>query len=157
MKLEEIRLNCVQIGSRVLNVARLDSDYDFICDDNFYEEVRDSIINNHSIGGLSTFPEEFKTEVIKSKIESCEDLTFSEKYVEYSSDEFGPDLIMISRFTNEEGVYFNLFVYPNRKKFKLFKKIMKKMRAEINNNIKDIRVSNFIKWQNYYGTERDLS
>lgn len=147
MNLNDLLKGNVLIGSRVINKARPDSDWDIVCT----EDTVNYVLDNGCIKGIEEY--EHGYEVCK-KIGDTGD----EDYSECDQGGFGADLqsIIVIEFTN--GLKINLFVYPNKKKFNLYKKLNRRMKQNKKRYLsrKDW-VYSFIKLQYELGINKDLS
>lgn len=147
MTLNEVLKGNVLIGSRVINKARPNSDWDIICT----KETVDYIFYNGSVKVVKEYEHGYE---VCNKLDSNGD----ESYNDCDQGGFGADLqsIIVIEFTN--GLKINLFVYPNKKKFKLYKKLNRKMKRNIKKYLrrKDW-VFDFINIQYELGINKDLS
>ena len=147
MNLNDLLKGNVLIGSRAINKARPDSDWDIVCT----QETVDYIFYNGSVKVVTEYEHGYE---VCSKLDSNGD----EVYNDCDKGGFGADLqsIIVIEFTN--GLKINLFVYPNKKKFKLYKKLNRKMKKNIKKYLrrKDW-VFDFINIQYELGINKDLS
>ena len=134
MTLNEILKGNVLIGSRVINRSTPDSDWDIVCT----QETVDYIFENGSIKEFTEY--EHGYEICNDKL--CSNL--EKEFEKCDQCGFGGDLqsIIVVEFTN--GLKISLFVYPNKKKFKLYKKL--------NREIKKIsyEFTERMDWVNYF-------
>ena len=148
MTLNEILKGNILIGSRVLNRAKFNSDWDIVCT----QDTVDYVLKNGSIKDIEEY--EHGYEICNDKLGCNED----DKYEDCDQGGFGADLqsIIVIEFTN--GLKINLFVYPNKKKFNLYKKLNRKMKQ---NNKRYLSrkdwVYSFINLQYELGINKDLS
>ena len=148
MTLNEILKGNILIGSRVLNRAKFNSDWDIVCT----QDTVDHVLKNGSIKDIKEY--EHGYEICNDKLCTNED----EEYEDCDQGGFGSDLqsIIVIEFTN--GLKINLFVYPNNKKFKLYKKLNREMKKMSYNFIeKSDWVYSFINLQYKLGINKDLS
>lgn len=147
MTLNEILKGNVLIGSRVINKAKPNSDWDIVCT----QETVDYIFYNGSVIVATEY--EHGYEVCKKIGDTGDD-----NYEDCDQGGFGADLqsIIVIEFTN--GLKINLFVYPNKKKFKLYKKLNRKMKQNKKKYLrKNDWVYSFINLQYELGINKDLS
>lgn len=147
MTLNEVLKGNVLIGSRIINKAKSDSDLDIICT----QETVDYIFYNGSVKVVKEYEHGYE---VCSKLDSNAD----EEYNDCDQGGFGADLqsIIVIEFTN--GLKINLFVYPNKKKFKLYKKLNREMKKMSSNFIeRNDWVDYFIELQYKLGINKDLS
>lgn len=148
MTLNEILKGNVLIGSRVINKAKPNSDWDIVCTFDTY----DLVLNQNDFKFFKTY--EHGYEICNERLETNGD----EDYSECDQGGFGADLqtIVVCEFLN--GLKINLFVYPNKKKFKLYKKLNREMK-EMSSNFIDRNdwVFYFIDLQYELGINEDLS
>lgn len=121
MELSKLLSGNVLIGSRVIGRAKPNSDWDIVCTKETLELVKE----NGDIESIEYHEHGYE---ICEKLESNQD----EEYKESDQGGFGADLecIAVIRFNN--GLYINLFIYPNKRKFKLFKKLNKELLKLLN-------------------------
>lgn len=148
MNLNDLLKGNVLIGSRVINKARHNSDWDIVCT----QDTADYVLKNGSIKDIEEY--ECGYEICNEKLGSNGD----DIYEDCDQGGFGADLqsIIFIEFTN--GLKINLFVYPNKKKFKLYKKLnreIKKISYEFTEKMD--WVNYFIKLQYELGINKDLS
>ena len=153
MELNKILSGNVLIGSRAIGKAKPNSDWDIVC----IRETLDLVGKNGDMESIEYHEHGYE---ICEKLESNQD----EEYEESDQGGFGADLecIAVIRFNN--GLYINLFIYPNKKKFKLFKELNRRLKKLIKldkkHNIKTERsqwVQDFIELQYKVGINKDLS
>lgn len=148
MNLNDLLKGNVLIGSRVINKARPNSDWDIVCT----QDTANYVFENGSIKNIEEY--EHGYEICNDKLGTNGD----DVYEDCDQGGFGSDLqsIIVIEFTN--GLKINLFVYPNKKKFNLYKKINRKMKQ---NNKKYLSrkdwVYSFINLQYELGINKDLS
>lgn len=148
MTLNDLLKGNVLVGSRVINKARPNSDWDIICTFDTY----DLVLNQNDFKFFKTY--EHGYEICSERLETNED----EDYSECDQGGFGADLqtIVVCEFLN--GLKINLFVYPNKKKFKLYKKLNREMKKMSSNFIeRNDWVDYFIELQYKLGINKDLS
>lgn len=148
MTLNEVLKGNVLIGSRVINKAKHDSDWDIVCT----QETVDYIFYNGSVKVVKEY--EHVYEICNDKL--CSNL--EEDFKDCDQGGFGTDLesIIVIEFTN--GLKINLFVYPNKKKFKLYKELNREMRKLSSEFIERADwVDYFIELQYELGINKDLS
>lgn len=148
MTLNEVLKGNVLIGSRVINRSTPDSDWDIVCTFDTF----DLVLSQNDLNFFKTY--EHGYEICSERLETNED----EDYSECDQGGFGADLqaIVVCEFTN--GLRINLFVYPNKKKFKLYKKLnreIKKISYEFTERMD--WVNYFIELQYKLGINKDLS
>ena len=139
MKLDRLLSGNILIGSRAIGKAKPNSDWDIVCTG----ETLDYILEN-----------EDKIESIEHHehgYEICEKLesNIDEKYEDSDQGGFGADLEQITVIKFKNGLYINLFIYPNKRKFKLFKKLNKeilRLLDECKNDEYKVERSEWVKW-----------
>ena len=120
MELNKLLKGNVLIGSRAIGKAKPDSDWDIVCTWDTYDFVKE-------YGNIDSIEEHSHGYEICEKLESNE-------YDEYErSDQggFGADLQTITSIKFKNGLYINLFVYQDKKKFKLYKKLIRELKKEL--------------------------
>lgn len=148
MNLNDLLKGNVLIGSRVINKARPNSDWDIVCTFDTY----DLVLNQNDFNFFKTY--EHGYEICSERLGSNGD----DKYEDCDQGGFGADLqtIVVCEFLN--GLKINLFVYPNKKKFNLYKKLNRRMKQ---NNKRYLSrkdwVYSFINLQYELGINEDLS
>ena len=148
MTLNEILKGNILIGSRVLNRAKFNSDWDIVCT----QDTVDYVLKNGSVKEVTEY--EHGYDICNDRLGTNE----YEKYEYCDQGGFGADLqsIIVIEFIN--GLKINLFVYPNKKKFKLYKKLnreIKKISYEFTERMD--WVNYFIELQYKLGINKDLS
>ena len=120
MELNRLLSGNILIGSRAIGKAKPDSDWDIVCTWDTYDFVKE-------YGDIDSIEEHSHGYEICEKLESNE----NEKYEESDQGGFGADLQTITSIKFKNGLYINLFVYPDKKKFKLYKKLIRELKKEL--------------------------
>ena len=120
MELNKLLKGNILIGSRAIGKAKQDSDWDIVCTWDTYDFVKEH-------GNIDSIEEHSHGYEICEKLESNE----NEEYEESDQGGFGADLQTITSIKFKNGLYINLFVYPDKKKFKLYKKLIKELKKEL--------------------------
>ena len=148
MNLNDLLKGNVLIGSRVINKARPNSDWDIVCT----QDTVDYVLKNGSIKDIEEY--EHGYEICNDKLGTNGD----DEYEDCDQGGFGADLqsIIVIEFTN--GLKINLFVYPNKKKFNLYKKLNREMKQNKKRYLsRRDWVYSFINLQYELGINEDLS
>lgn len=154
MELSRLLRGNVLIGSRAIGKAKPNSDWDIVCT----RETLDYVLDNEDrIESIEHHEHGYE---ICEKMES----NIDEEYEDSDQGGFGGDLEQITVIKFKNGLYINLFIYPNKKKFKLFKELNRRLKKIISldkkHNIKTERsqwVEDFIDLQYNLGINKDLN
>jgi hypothetical protein len=115
----------ILIGSRAWNCGKPTSDWDIVCTmDTLHMLLEDDMLRE-----IDAYPNgyELSVKLIDDGVENLEE----EDWYEGSHDNggFGADMLAIVVAYMSNGVKLNLFVYPNRKKWKAYKHLVRNVRA----------------------------
>ena len=153
MELNRLLSGNILIGSRAIGKAKPNSDWDIVCTGETLDYISD---NEDKIKSIKYHEHGYE---ICEKFES----NIDEEYEDSDQGGFGADLecIVVIRFNN--GLYINLFIYPNKKKFKLFKKLNKEILKLLDECKKDefeVERQEWVEWfielQYNLGINKDL-
>ena len=120
MELNRLLSGNILIGSRAIGKAKPNSDWDIVCTWDTYDFIKE-------YGDIDSIEEHSHGYEICEKLESNN----GEEYEESDQGGFGADLQTIVSVKFKNGLYINLFVYPDKKKFKLYKKLIRELKKEL--------------------------
>lgn len=118
----------ILIGSRAWQCGKATSDWDIVCTmDTLHMLLEDDMLRE-----IDAYPNgyELTTELIDRGVQG--DFEAEEWDVgDHDNGGFGADMLAIVAAKMNNGVVLNLFVYPNRKKWKAYKKLVRNVREYV--------------------------
>jgi hypothetical protein len=114
----------ILIGSRAWNCGKPTSDWDIVCT----MDTLELLLEDEMLREIDAYPNgyELSTKLIDDGVENIEEEEWERG--EHDNGGFGSDLMAIVVAQMSNGVKLNLFIYPNRKKWKAYKKLVRNVR-----------------------------
>jgi len=125
MELNKLLSGNILIGSRSIGKGKSTSDWDIICDSGTVDfALYEGDIEEHVEHGCGY---DICMQVMsEEEFDNCD-----ECFEESDQGGFGADLIAIHSIKFKNGLYVNLFEYPNKRKWKSWKKLVRELRIEL--------------------------